>query len=114
MVTLEDWYGFGHVTGKLRALVEKKLAESGIDPAICQSHPYTLCSIEELEVASQVMRQSGIRPFMEAKTSGEEETWMLSAFVQRHFSEQSADLRAMFPESWAEISPRLERGPLAY
>ena len=104
VVTLEDWYGFGHVTDRLRISVDQKLTDAGIDPKIVDEYPYTLCSIEELEIASQVMNQVGILSFMEMKTSGEEKSWIMSTFVQTYFHQQSVDLKAMFPEAWNQIS----------
>lgn len=103
LVTLEDWYGFGHIQGQLSRRTKEKLEETNHDSGLVETYPYTLCSVEELEIASQIMNRRGILEFMSGKTEGEHRAWLLSAFASNYYQGDLGNLQDLFSETWREI-----------
>lgn len=61
LVTLEDWYLLGATARDLLlAKVRSRLAHEGLDPDLVASSPFIVVSMNELEVASQIMAKLGI------------------------------------------------------
>ena len=72
IVTLEDWWIFTPtVVGLLSDSVDRRLGEAGLSPGLARDMPYTIVSIDELEIALQVISETGIAPFLNAKNDDE-------------------------------------------
>ncbi len=109
VVTLEEWFAFGdRLIAALDAAVLRKLEEEDIDPVILQIHPYTVCAVEDFEIAIQIMTTIGIEPFMRKKTAGECRLWSMHPFITRVFTTESRQVaRELFPGDWQKIHPLL-------
>ena len=109
VVTLEEWFAFGdRLIAALDAAVLRKLEEEDIDSAILQIHPYTVCAVEDFEIAIQIMATIGIDPFMRKKTTGECRLWSMHPFITGVFATESRQVaRELFPDDWQRIHPLL-------
>lgn len=107
VLTLEEWYVFGHwIIPAIDKRIRTKLAEAGLDTAMLETHPYTICNIASFERAMQVMSQTGIRAVMEAKTTGERRLWELHSLLVGSFGEALKNTqRNLFPEDLQKIGP---------
>jgi hypothetical protein len=96
ILTLEDWFIF---SPRVKMMLDDKillaLAAKGIDARVLQDMPWQLGSASEMELASQVIAQVGVRPVMSAK-SPEQQGWALMP-----------TLRERFPDAIRNVNPRL-------
>src|ERR1700730_534315 len=89
-------------------IVGRKLADENIDPAILRDHPYTICAVEDFELAIQVIQQTGIHVFMDKKITGEHRLWEMYSFVGSTLRDECVKVRCnLFPEDWRQIHPAL-------
>jgi hypothetical protein len=97
IVTLDNWQRFGfQVSDLLPKLVAQNLSERGLDPAIVEAFPYTVCAIEDFEQGVQVMSRRGIEPVMASKTEGEQRSWDLKTVLLNFFGEDLAEVKPLF------------------
>ncbi len=103
IVTMDNWNLFTHTThGDLSALVSDDLDRRGIDRAYtCQA---SVCA-NELEVAVQVMHQTGIQPVMEPLTTGDKIGWLFSGHLRATFRKELASVVPLFPEERRSLLP---------
>jgi hypothetical protein len=91
IVTLEDWWIFmPPIVSMLDESVARHLAEAGIDRSILERVPFAIASIDELEIGSQIMAETGIQPFLGMKSDAEHRGWSMSPFYMAKFPEQAA------------------------
>jgi hypothetical protein len=109
ITTLEEWYAFGdRILRALDEFVGRKLVDENIDPAILRDHPYTICAVEDFELAMQFIQQAGIHTFMDKKVTGEHRLWPIDSFIRSSFIDEFAKVRGnLFPEDWQRIHPAL-------
>ena len=92
----------------LDEIVGRKLADERINPAILRDHPYTICAVEDFELAIQVIQQTGIHVFMDKKITGEHRLWNMYSFLGSTFRDEYAKVQGnLFPEDWQRIHPAL-------
>lgn len=111
IVTLEEWYAWGtRILDPIRAMVRQLLADAGLDTGILEIHPFTICSVQELEAAAQVMSGVGIDVFMQGKTSGEVKDWAVHAHMMGSFRSEALLIKGnLFPDDMRAINPVLAR-----
>lgn len=89
IVTLSNWYLHGQsITQRLEDIVFTLLDNSNIDRAIVESNPYTIMSIEEYEVAIQVIGKVGIEKFFDGFSKSDYKGWMVPSFIESCFSNE--------------------------
>lgn len=111
IVTLEEWYAFGHCI--LKAIddrVQEKLAESGLDPALMTEHPYVITSAPNFEICMQVINKHGIKAVLSALTSGEKRYWLIDTALSGGFSETYKQTQELFPDAFAALTARHKSG----
>ena len=110
VVTLENWRIFGSVMRKtLTEAVSARLVTANIAPILVEQMPYSIWSVEDFEVGSQIMAAEGIAPFMEGKLRSDEmRDWDWHGYMveryRRHFP-----LRKLFEKDYDEIFAALYR-----
>ncbi|PKQ09188.1 MAG: hypothetical protein CVT73_03930 [Alphaproteobacteria bacterium HGW-Alphaproteobacteria-12] len=109
IVTLEDWWIFGPtVVDLLAARVKDRIGEAQLPQEFLDTMPYTIASIDELEIALQIMDQIGIEPFLSAKNDTEYKTWSIRPFATNHFLDEVAKAnRHLFEDDWVRLMPSL-------
>ena len=78
-----------------------------MDPTIMDTYPYTICSVEDFELAAQVMECTSIRSVMGKKTVGEHLFWPFYSFLGAVFKDELAQVRkrgSLFPEDMGKIN----------
>ena len=105
VVTLEDWFAFGdRILLEIDRQVRNGLAARGIDAAICDQHPYSICSVAEFEQVIQVIEQVGIAKAMAERFASDRRGWLLSLAIQDAFPAEYSNLRVdLFPDALSEI-----------
>ena len=108
VVFLEDSYLFDpslekdiddRIVGQLRA--------AGIDPVVKTTFPYSISSVADLEILSQVVAQIGIAGVLSKKHEGERTKWNMRSFLLSDFQEHVAKLGkgGLFPDALKSIHP---------
>jgi len=112
VVTLEDWWIFTpQVVAMLDESVSRRLFEQAIDNSILKRVPYTVASIDELEIGCQVMAETGIQPFLGLKADSEHRASSLSPFAITRFPEQATKAhRRLFAEEFLDFGSGLRAG----
>ena len=97
VVTLENWRMFGPVMmDSLAQAVGVQLQKAGLHPELVEEMPYSIWSVEELEVGLQVMSSNSIASFMEGKLrSAEMRQWDWHAYMTKCYP-QSFPARKVF------------------
>src|SRR5690606_37976301 len=102
IVTLEDWWIFDSViVGKLDAKVREKMVSIDLDLSYLSEMPYTVASIDELELAVQAINANDIASFMNLKNSKEHKESSLGPYVKSEYSNIKRKL--LFPMEWEEV-----------
>ena len=108
IVTLEEWFAFGdRLTPALDEAVLSKLKEENIAAGIVQKYPYTICAIEDFEIAIQIMSNEGIDVVMRQKTDAEHRLWAMYPFLGTVMGRNIRLPEELFPEDWRRIHPGL-------
>lgn len=107
VLTLSNWYLFGpSIFSRLESSVLALLDKAGLDRRLVEEHPYTIMSVEEYEIAIQVIDQVGLKEFFGAFSGSEYKGWMVSPFMQDRYESEMANARYDFLRS--EISSVIE------
>ncbi|CRN04628.1 hypothetical protein ABFV43_11165 [Pseudomonas fulva] len=89
VVTLSNWYLHGQaVTQHLEDTVLTLLDNSQIDRKVVNVNPYTIMSIEEYEVAIQVIGKVGVDKFFDEISKSDYKGWMVSPFMESCFPDE--------------------------
>ncbi|WP_372029919.1 hypothetical protein [Pseudomonas kurunegalensis] len=89
VVTLSNWYLHGQsVTQRLEDTVLTLLDNANIDREIVEVSPYTIMSIEEYEVAIQVIGKVGVDKFFDEISKSDYKGWMVSPFMESCFPKE--------------------------
>ncbi|MFT3986298.1 hypothetical protein [Aestuariivirga sp.] len=105
VVTLENWHVFGDYTySELDRLVIEECRAHGVPDDMRINSPYILCSVDELEVAVQVIRSIGVEKFVERKFAGGEMTsWGLLPYLKRAFPELVQAAKPLFSRDFDDF-----------
>ncbi len=112
IVTLEDWWIFSPpIVSMLDDSVCRHLSDQAIDKAVLESVPFTVVSIDELEVGCQIMAETGIHAFLQEKANPEHRGWALSPFAFSRFPEQAKRAhRRLFADEFLGFGTGLTEG----
>lgn len=100
VLTLSNWYLFGpSIFKKLEDAILTLLDKAGLDRNMIEQYPYTIMSIEEYELATQVISQVGLREFFEELAKSEHKGWMVSPFMESKYPDIVANSRFDFLRS---------------
>lgn len=102
VVTLDEWHFFGdRLLNPLNEVIKSKLSDYDIDISILDEHPYSIISLEELEILVHHLNSSKIDDIFSSKTTGEHRLWSLEAFLKSFQPQQP--LSPHFPKVWDDI-----------
>ncbi|MCP3792287.1 hypothetical protein [Pseudomonas sp. N2-11] len=94
VVTLSNWYLFGpSIFERLESSVISLLDMAGLDRGVVEEYPYTIMSIEEYEVAVQLINKVGLKEFFDAFGASEHKGWMLGPFMHVRYQAEMAGVR---------------------
>lgn len=100
VITLSNWYLFGPSTFKrLEDTVLSLLEKAGLDKRMVETYPYTIMSIEEYEMAAQVISQVGLGEFFECFNRDDYKGWMVSPFMKTRYPEETSICRVDYLRS---------------
>lgn len=96
VVTLEDWYIFSpQITEMLENRIVQGLTDQSIDPNMLETMPFTIVSANELEIAAQVIAQTGITAVLDKATSTNRRFWSLHGVIANDFPEELRKTQAV-------------------
>jgi hypothetical protein len=105
VLTLDNWQRFGFlINDTLPQYVREDLQRRGLDPAMVERHPYTVCEIAEFEQAIQVMNQCGIAPVMAQKCTGEYQNWDMVTVLSHFFRDALRVVRPPFDWTFVPVN----------
>jgi hypothetical protein len=81
----------------------KRLKQENIDAGIAKKYPYTICAIEDFEIAIQIMSSEGIDVVMRQKTDPEHRLWGMYPFLGTVRGRNIQLAEELFPEDWRRI-----------
>ena len=88
IITLEDWWIFTPtIVNMLDNSIKALLAAAQIETNILEKIPYAVASIDELEIAMQIVSETGILSFFSSKTDAEHRTWAVSPFASSEYGD---------------------------
>jgi hypothetical protein len=107
VVVLEEWFVFGsHMLDHIDKAVTRKMQAKGVDGAIKDRYPYTICAVEDLELCMGIMGQVGISAFMGEKISKEHNSWPMFPFMRDKFGAELKQVkRSLFEAAFKKIHP---------
>lgn len=107
ILTLEDWFMFSPlVQDMLTEEVKRLLTEQGIAANLAEQIPFTIASAHELEIACQILTQTGIALPMTKKAAPESRMWSLLPFMNKHFRQEMERVNWMlFEDEWRGLTP---------
>lgn len=108
IVTLEEWFAFGdRILPAIEEIARRQLVEWQIDAAIIDKYPYTICAVEDFEIATQIMARTSINEVMSQKIDRGHRLWPLYSFLGDVFKDELAQVRkrgTLFPEDMGKIN----------
>lgn len=112
VVTLEDWYFFGHeLTDRLRAAVEVAIQNAGLPMEWLDEMPYSVMSVDEFEKVTGVVNAVGIAPFFDSKhEQAEFRRWPFGSFCSERYPEQVGALADLFHDEYDALFPEMDEG----
>jgi hypothetical protein len=111
VVTLEDWYFFGHeLTDRLRAAVEAAIQNAGLPISWLDEMPYSVMSADEFEKVTGVVNTIGIAPFFDSKQQAEFRRWPFGSFCNDRYPEQVGALADLFHDEYDALFPEIDEG----
>ncbi|MDD2005659.1 hypothetical protein, partial [Pseudomonas putida] len=94
VLTLSNWYLFGpSIFQKLEDAILNLLDKAGLERGMVEQYPYTIMSIEEYEIAIQVISEVGLTEFFEERAKSEHKGWMVSPFMDSKYPDVVANAR---------------------
>lgn len=89
VVTLINWNLFApNVHERLEESVLKLLDNANISRNVVDLHPYTVMSVEEYELAFQLMTLVGVKEFFSKRANEHQKGWMVMPFIYTNFPEE--------------------------
>jgi hypothetical protein len=111
VVTLEEWYLFSPLTtAYVHRQVKALLERSCIDPRVADDMPYTVASIDEMELVGQIFDRTGLGTFFARKTESTHRHTMLAGFAWTCFEEHMRYQAHLVLRRVGAFSPRYRRG----
>lgn len=112
VITLEDWFLFSPpIVNRLNEKVMLGLIKASIDENVLETMPYTVASIDEFELVSQVIASVGIQHFFSKKTSITNRGIMLRPFTWTAFETEFKNANhQLFESDWHRLIPSMAKG----
>lgn len=100
ILTLEQWYLFGDkFLNELDNIIKAKIKEINLDENFLVDYPYSICSIDEFEKMSQIIREIGITDFMSKKLFDQDRRlWAFQPFMSSDFNEEYKKTKILFDD----------------
>ncbi|HEX8607612.1 MAG TPA: hypothetical protein VF679_03105, partial [Pedobacter sp.] len=111
VVTLEDWMLFpATIRVELDSIVAGLMNSERINPAIIEQIPFFHISCEEFERMVLVVRETGIRNFLEKKLDDKYRDWLMIDFIRECFgSEARANFKLGYSTAWQEVCTEMSK-----
>jgi len=102
IVTLEDWYFFGHeLPVRLEAAVKVVMSRTGLPIEWLEEMPYSIMSVDEFETAAGVINLTGIHPFISNKAQDpERRLWSYGAYCNDRYTDEARNLAPLFADEY--------------
>ena len=102
VVTLEDWYFFGHeLPVRLDAAVKVVMERADLPVDWLVEMPYSIISVDELETAAGVINSIGIHPFISGKLQDPAyRNWGYSAYCCDRYADEVGNLPPLFADEY--------------
>ena len=109
IVTLEDWYFFGHTLPvRLDASVREIMARAALPVDWLVEMPYSIMSVDEFETTTGVIHTIGIHPFISGKVlDPERRLWAYGAYCNDRYPKKVNDLPKLFEEQYEAMFANL-------
>lgn len=103
VVTMENWYVFGDVMGKLDQKVKELASQKGLDHQIISSNPYLVLAAQEFEAVSVLLRSVALADIVEPfLTDVKYHQWQFTSYLQDVFPEKIKNFQ-VFESSLLDI-----------
>lgn len=111
VVTLENWHLCGPATNpKLNEIIEKKFDEIELERRILEESPYSICSVDELEVLLQHIDKVGIHAYMDPKVfDREKRDWAFAAHSTNFARENGLVTKRLFDRAYEELFDEVKK-----
>jgi hypothetical protein len=97
IATFHEWFVFGpFFYAHLDKLVQKEFARRGLDHALCERYPFTICSIAEFDGMLAACHDHSIGTVMSAKLGREHRQWLMRGFLAERYPGSLTKAAAMF------------------
>ncbi len=106
VLTLTEWYAFGEkiIVEILDNKINEKLNDLEEDfEGFSEAYPYTICSMNDFEIATQIMATVGVNQFMSKKVDGEHRTWTMITYIYKYYEKEIANAELMFMNDFESI-----------
>jgi hypothetical protein len=106
IVTLEEWYVFGHqLDSKIDACVRSEFGSAKLDEQLLEKYPVTICSVGDFERLMALVAVRGIGIVMDERLNPKRRLWLLHAALLDAFPEDYPKTRAnLFPAALKDIA----------
>ena len=111
VVTMEDWsILMPDVVKMLDTSVARRFTEANLDHGLLDQVPCVVASADDLEIASQVIAQTGIQGFFGMKMDREHRGWAISPFFSKFPNEMKRANRHLFAKEFLDFGTGLTEG----
>ena len=102
VVTLEDWYFFGHeLPTRLEAAVKEVMATADLPINWLEEMPYSIVSVDEFETAAGIINTLGIHPFVSGKVRDPQHRhWSYGPFCNDQYPNEVRKLPPLFADQF--------------
>jgi hypothetical protein len=101
VVTLEDWYVFGHaIAAEIDAHLRSAFRDNGLNEGMLERFPLRICSVAEFEQLVSIIASKDVHSVMNEVVSAKRKLWLLHAAINDAFREDHKKL------SRTELFPR--------
>lgn len=105
IVTLEDWYFFGHeLPIRLDAEIRRLMEHAHLPLAWLEHMPYSIMSADEFETASGLMNAIGPARFIDGKVRDDElRHWAFHGYCRHRYREEMRALPTLFMDEYEAV-----------
>lgn len=112
VVTLEDWFLFGHMSlNYLDQKVREKLKSLGLKEELVEEMPYTISSVDEVNLLAGVSSNNPIKAIISGKHKDQEtKRWQLETYLNKQYPSETGKIKALFTDEFdAELLAELPK-----
>jgi hypothetical protein len=106
VVTLEEWYIFGHrLDSEIDARLRSAFRSNALDENLLVQYPLIICSVNDFERLMALIAIKGAKSVMDATVDPKRKLWLVHAAMLDAFPEDFAKTRVnLFPEALESIT----------